>query len=101
MAVLTTIMGGEKQRTDKTIRSVNKKWLDNFPFNYYFFLAKGEIAANLDFVIVATGDEKGLLGMEPNSTDGTLMLVKLLQKGAHSVVPQLDHAIVQTEKKFS
>ena len=33
--------------------------------------------------------------MEVNASDGSLVLIELLEQGAHPVVPQLDHAIVQ------
>ena len=38
--------------------------------------------------------------MEADAADGALVLVELLEEGAHPVVPQLDHTIVQTRKDF-
>ena len=52
--------------------------------------------AHLDLVVVAAGDEERLLLVEADAADGALVLVELLEEGAHPVVPQLDHTIVQT-----
>ena len=38
--------------------------------------------------------------MEADAADGALVLVELLEEGAHPVVPQLDHTIVQTRTGF-
>ena len=40
--------------------------------------------------------------MEVNTPDGSFVLIELLEQGAHPVVPQLDHAVVQAESgKFA
>ena len=56
--------------------------------------------AHLDLVVVAAGDEERLLLVEADAADGALVLVELLEEGAHPVVPQLDHTIVQTKTDF-
>lgn len=50
----------------------------------------------LDFEVVAARHKQRLLIVEANATHGPVMLVELLQQSAHAVVPQLDHAAVQT-----
>lgn len=54
---------------------------------------------NLNFEIISAGHEQRLLIVEAHATHGTIVLVELLQQCAHPVIPQLDHAIVQTNKK--
>ena len=56
--------------------------------------------SDLDLVVVAAGDEERLLLVEADAADGALVLVELLEEGAHPVVPQLDHTIVQTKTDF-
>ncbi len=50
---------------------------------------------HLDLVVVPARDEKRLLVVEADAPDRPLVLVKLLEEGAHAVVPQLDDAVVQ------
>jgi hypothetical protein len=49
---------------------------------------------NLDFVIISSRHKERLLIMEADSTNWTIMFIKLVQECAHSVVPQLNHSIV-------
>ena len=44
---------------------------------------------HLDFVIISSRDEERLLLVEVDAADRTVVFVKLLQQGAHTVVPQL------------
>jgi hypothetical protein len=54
---------------------------------------------DLDLVIVSSGHKEWLLIMEADSTNWTIMFIKLVQECAHSVVPQLNHPIVQAVDK--
>lgn len=54
------------------------------------------VVPNLNFVVISSGHEEGLLRVEADATDRAVVLVELLQQRAHAVVPQLDDAIVQT-----
>jgi len=52
------------------------------------------IVPHLDLVIVASGHKKGLLVVEADSTYWTIVFIKLIQKCAHAVVPQLNYSVV-------
>ena len=60
------------------------------------FQSKFNVKCYLDFVIISSRDEKRLLAVETDSTYRPVMLVKLLQQGTHTIVPQLDDSTVQT-----
>jgi hypothetical protein len=52
-----------------------------------------------DFVVVTPGDEQGLLVVETNPSDGSVVFVEFLEQCAHPIVPKLDGAIVQADYK--
>jgi hypothetical protein len=45
------------------------------------------VVPNLDFIVVTSGDKQRLLSMKAYSTNWTIVLVKLIDEGAHAVVP--------------
>lgn len=55
------------------------------------------VVPHLDLVVVAARDEERLLLVEVDPAHGPVVLVELLQEGAHPVVPQLDDAGVKAE----
>ena len=52
--------------------------------------------AYLNLVVITTRDEQRLRGVEVNTTDRPVVLVKLVDHGAHTVVVQLENPAVQT-----
>lgn len=54
------------------------------------------VVPNLDFVIITTRDEKRLGAMEIDSTNRSFMFVKAIDERAHTIIPKLNGAIVQT-----
>lgn len=50
----------------------------------------------LDFEIITARNEQRLLIVETNASNGSIMLIKLLQQSAHAIVPQLDDTAMQT-----
>ena len=56
--------------------------------------ARGE-GPDLDEIVVATGGEEGLRGMEGDAADGAFVLLEAVDERAHAVVPELDHPGVQ------
>ena len=57
------------------------------------------VVPHLDFVVVSARDEERLLVVEADATDRSLVLVEFVQERAHAVVPELNHAIVETAKE--
>ncbi len=70
----------EKSRLSK------KEWLRIWLKNDHLYL-----------IVVSSGHEERLLIVKADTPYGTLVLVKLLEEGAHAVVPELDHAVVEAE----
>lgn len=52
------------------------------------------VIPHLDLEIVSAGNEQGLLAVEGDAPHWSIVFIELLQECVHSVVPQLDHAIV-------
>ena len=50
----------------------------------------------LDFEIITARNEQRLLIVKTNATNGSIMLIELLQQSAHAIVPQLDDTAMQT-----
>lgn len=46
--------------------------------------------------IQTSGNEKRLRFVEVNAANGTVVLVESVNEGAHAVIPELDHAAVET-----
>ena len=51
--------------------------------------------------IVTTRHKQGLLAMEADTSDGSIVLIELLKQCADTIVPQLNHSSVQTKRNFS
>lgn len=58
------------------------------------------VVPNFYLVVVTAGYEERLLVVEAYATNWTIVFVKFIEEGAHSIVPQLDDAIVQAETKY-
>lgn len=52
------------------------------------------VVPHLDFVVISSRYKQRLLFVEINSSDGAIMLVKLVNQCAHPIVPQLDDSVV-------
>jgi hypothetical protein len=52
------------------------------------------VIPNLNLIVIASRDKQWLLLMEVNASHWTIMFIKLVNKGAHPIVPQLDDPIV-------
>jgi hypothetical protein len=60
--------------------------------------AVGLVVPHLDFVVITSGDEERLGGVEVDSADGPVVLVEAVEEGAHAVVPHLDHPAVEARQ---
>ena len=52
----------------------------------------------LDFEVISPRYEHGLLGVEVDASNGSLMFLEGIDKGSYFVVPELNNPVVQTGK---
>jgi len=53
------------------------------------------VVPDLNLIIITSGHEERLRGVEVDASDGPVVLVEAVEEGAHAVVPHLDDAAVE------
>jgi hypothetical protein len=56
------------------------------------------IIPDLNLIIITSGDEERLGGVEVDAADRPVVLVEAVEEGAHAVVPHLDHPAVEARQ---